>query len=155
MSNTFVKSLGLVAMVAAVSGVCAQCETDPMVELDQPTAQKNGNLVTITVTGLEGHATNQPPYDDYYLYAKLLQSSGSSSVNHPEIGPYGWQTDPYQPCSGGGFVKREYRGFSITFTDVPLLIDGLPDSFRVQVRSNEGEGFDQFYEVSPEVVVAE
>ncbi|MBN1343023.1 MAG: hypothetical protein JXQ73_10110 [Phycisphaerae bacterium] len=149
MSSMLVKCLTLMSMVVMLTGVCSQCETDPIVEMDQPTAALNAGTVTVTVQGQEGYCTNQPPYDSYYLYAKLLHWSGGVPVNHPEIGPYGWtRVGPY-PCSGGVFVKRSYYDFTISF-DVP---GSSGDTFAVQVRSNEGEGFDPFTVVSPQVTV--
>ncbi len=147
MGSRIAKSTGLLAVIAVAGGVCTRCETDPEVELDEPTYQIDGSnpgLVTITVTGLEGNSLTQPPYDDYDLYARLIQNG----VQHPETGPYGWSTDPYQVCPENS--SRQFRSFTIRFDDVPF---SSGDTFRVQVRSNEGEGFDPFTVTSPPVTV--
>ncbi len=147
MRSTVTKSVALLGVILMAGGVCTRCETDPEVELDEPTYQINPSnpaLVTITGTGLEGNCLNQPPYDDYYLYARLIHNG----VPQPEIGPYGWQTDPYQVCPSN--ASRQYRSFEIRFEDVPFASG---DTFTVQVRSNEGEGFDPFTVTSPMITV--
>ncbi len=150
MSKTALKSAGLVVMVAMVAGVCAPCETDPMIELDQPTAQVNGSVVTITVDGEEGWCTNFPPYHSYELYAAVHRIHNGQDIGYPNMtqADPGWTYQPSASCGLGGFVKRDFAPFTIVFEDVPYEAG---DSYYVHVQSNEGEGFDKVYATSPEV----
>ena len=150
MSKASVKSVGLVVMVVMVAGVCAPCETDPKIELDQPTAQVNASTVTITVDGEEGWCTNFPPYHDYVLYAAVHRIHGGQDIGYPNMtqDDPDWTYEPAASCGLGGFVKRDYAPFTIVFEDVPFEAG---DRYYVHVQSNEGEGFDKAYATSPEV----
>ncbi len=150
MHKTLAGRLILIVPLLTMGAVCVNsCQTDPLVELNTPTAVKSGSTVTITVTGEESQPTNYPPYDDYNLYAKLYHT-GTGGTDHPEIGPYGWPTGAWMPCTTGGTVKRQYRGFTITWPNL-TFISG--DKFRVRIRSDEREGFDPFEVWSPEITV--
>lgn len=150
MSKRFLKSVGLLSIVVMAGGVCARCETDPLVELDQPGAQVNGSTVTITVDGEEGWSTNNPPYRDYMLFAAVHRIHNGQPTQYPEImqDDPGWVYGATASCGLTGAVQRDHAPFTITFTNVPYEAG---DSYYVHVRSNEGEGFDPLYVTSPQV----